>query len=298
MKNPIQIFDQLVPDILSGKKRVIISTIENPSVDFTDMEKRKFMAVPKRLVRACYYVSDFKNKYSSRMCGFVFKKDIFDTLKKEKNDPDLKYEIVGDFNEDAYFINNSSIHTCRNFLSKTKEFLSHKFIDTIVVVDKNYQNPKILYDKTGYLHIADDFRMKTKEQKRKRLLAEISGDPRALKEQGIFDIDNQTEKPLSPEPPVNEFTRLKIFDFGKKCGPSNTKLYNKIKKEVRRKSKVWPSAYASGQLVKEYKKRGGRYNCSRKGKTLNMSISKLSFGKRKQPNNLKELNKNIHFLSK
>jgi hypothetical protein len=216
MKNPIEVFEKLVPDILSGKKRVIISTIENPSVDFTDMEKRKFMTVPRKPVRVCYYISDFKNKHTSRLNGFVFKKDVFDTLKKEKKDPDLKYEIVGDFNEDAYFINNSSIHTCRDFLSKTKEFLAGKFIDTIVVVDKNYQNPKILYDKTGYLDIADEFRMKTKNQKRKRLLAEISGDPRALKEQGIFDIDSQTEKPRKPEPPVDEFTRLRIFDFGKK----------------------------------------------------------------------------------
>ena len=41
--------------------------------------------------------------------------------------------------------------------------------------------------------------------------------------------------------------------------PSNPALYNRVKAEAKRKFKVWPSAYASGWLVKEYKKRGGKY---------------------------------------
>ena len=31
--------------------------------------------------------------------------------------------------------------------------------------------------------------------------------------------------------------------------PTNKKLYNSIKARIRRKYKVWPSAYASGALV-------------------------------------------------
>jgi len=46
--------------------------------------------------------------------------------------------------------------------------------------------------------------------------------------------------------------------------PSNTSLYNKIKAEAKRKFKVWPSAYASGWLVKEYKRRGGKYKGGKK----------------------------------
>ena len=42
--------------------------------------------------------------------------------------------------------------------------------------------------------------------------------------------------------------------------PKNTKLYNKVKAEAKKKFKVWPSAYASGWLVKEYKRRGGTYS--------------------------------------
>ena len=42
--------------------------------------------------------------------------------------------------------------------------------------------------------------------------------------------------------------------------PKNKKLYNKVKAEAKKKFKVWPSAYASGWLVKEYKRRGGTYS--------------------------------------
>ena len=46
--------------------------------------------------------------------------------------------------------------------------------------------------------------------------------------------------------------------------PINTKLYNSIKKRVKRTVKRWPSAYASGQLVSQYKRKGGKYSCARK----------------------------------
>ena len=44
--------------------------------------------------------------------------------------------------------------------------------------------------------------------------------------------------------------------------PQNKHLYNQVKKEAKQKFKVWPSAYASGWLVKEYKRRGGTYTPS------------------------------------
>ena len=44
-----------------------------------------------------------------------------------------------------------------------------------------------------------------------------------------------------------------------KPSPINKKLYDKVKEEAKRKFKVWPSAYASGWVVKEYKSRGGKY---------------------------------------
>ena len=41
--------------------------------------------------------------------------------------------------------------------------------------------------------------------------------------------------------------------------PSNKKLYARVKAATKRKFAVYPSAYANAWLVREYKKRGGRY---------------------------------------
>jgi len=41
--------------------------------------------------------------------------------------------------------------------------------------------------------------------------------------------------------------------------PTNPSLYAKAKAIVKSRVKKWPSAYASGQLVQQYKKMGGRY---------------------------------------
>ena len=50
----------------------------------------------------------------------------------------------------------------------------------------------------------------------------------------------------------------------KKSIPVNKKLYNRLKTKIKARSKVWPSAYASGQLVRAYKSKGGTYKCARK----------------------------------
>ena len=41
--------------------------------------------------------------------------------------------------------------------------------------------------------------------------------------------------------------------------PTNPKLYNSIKSRVKGKCKVWPSAYCSAQVVRQYKAAGGGY---------------------------------------
>ena len=41
--------------------------------------------------------------------------------------------------------------------------------------------------------------------------------------------------------------------------PINKKLYATVKAAAKRKFAVYPSAYANAWLVREYKKRGGRY---------------------------------------
>lgn len=49
--------------------------------------------------------------------------------------------------------------------------------------------------------------------------------------------------------------------------PSNKSLYSRVKSEAKRKFKIFPSAYASAWIVKEYKKRGGTYKGAKSGKT-------------------------------
>lgn len=41
--------------------------------------------------------------------------------------------------------------------------------------------------------------------------------------------------------------------------PTNSALYSRVKVAAKKKFKVYPSAYANGWLVREYKKRGGGY---------------------------------------
>jgi hypothetical protein len=50
---------------------------------------------------------------------------------------------------------------------------------------------------------------------------------------------------------------------GQKSKVVNKSLYNRLKAVVKRRAKVWPSAYASGQLVRMYKSKGGKYTCNR-----------------------------------
>ena len=52
--------------------------------------------------------------------------------------------------------------------------------------------------------------------------------------------------------------------------PTNKSLYARVKAEAKKKFKKWPSAYASGWLVKEYKRRGGTY----KGKKTTDGLSR------------------------
>lgn len=44
-----------------------------------------------------------------------------------------------------------------------------------------------------------------------------------------------------------------------KSVPVDKELYDRVKRMVKDRVKIWPSAYASGQVVTEYKRRGGKY---------------------------------------
>lgn len=48
--------------------------------------------------------------------------------------------------------------------------------------------------------------------------------------------------------------------------PTNKKLYASKVAQAKKKFDVWPSAYASAWVVKEYKKAGGKYSGTTKNK--------------------------------
>ncbi len=55
---------------------------------------------------------------------------------------------------------------------------------------------------------------------------------------------------------LEENKRSKLLNMNT---PSDPKLYARVKMEAKKKFRVFPSAYASAWIVKEYKKRGGKY---------------------------------------
>ena len=64
--------------------------------------------------------------------------------------------------------------------------------------------------------------------------------------------------------------------------PTNKVLYSRVKTEAKRKFKVWPSAYGSGWLVKEYKRRGGKYRVSSKSTRKSSKKRRKSSKKRRK----------------
>ena len=61
----------------------------------------------------------------------------------------------------------------------------------------------------------------------------------------------------------------------------NKKLYSRIKNKIKKSAKVWPSAYASAQVVKEYKKQGGKYSTGTNGSTKSTKSTSLKRAIRK-----------------
>ena len=63
---------------------------------------------------------------------------------------------------------------------------------------------------------------------------------------------------------VSRKTVSRKQNTGRKPVPVNKKLYASVLKYVKARAKVWPSAYASGQVVKRYKRMGGKYRFLKK----------------------------------
>jgi hypothetical protein len=63
---------------------------------------------------------------------------------------------------------------------------------------------------------------------------------------------------------------------GSRSEPSNKDLYNRIVGEAKRKFDVYPSAVANAWVVREYKKRGGKYRAKTK-KSLQLEDTEMEF---------------------
>jgi hypothetical protein len=99
-------------------------------------------------------------------------------------------------------------------------------------------------------NISDQEFLNRLEQIRKKYLRK----KKLIKQQQKLKRLSKRGKNVNAEP----FLPNKQSSFGKSI-PINKRLYNSIKTKIKRRVKRWPSAYASGQLVREYKRRGGKY---------------------------------------
>ena len=64
--------------------------------------------------------------------------------------------------------------------------------------------------------------------------------------------------------------------------PVDAALYARVKAEAKRKFDVYPSAYANGWLVQEYKRRGGRYRVEKHGSATDTPVERMVTGHKKR----------------
>ncbi len=89
---------------------------------------------------------------------------------------------------------------------------------------------------------------------------EESDSPEMEDSYGMYDT-----RPIEKYEDMEEKAKDKFKDVIKprKGEPSNKELYARIVSEAKRKFDTYPSAYANGWVVQEYKRRGGKYNVSK-----------------------------------
>jgi hypothetical protein len=73
-------------------------------------------------------------------------------------------------------------------------------------------------------------------------------------DKGIWKVEELIEKAEDKKPDY-----ASINEGGEKSEPADKDLYNRVKAEAKEKFDVYPSAVANAWVVREYKKRGGKY---------------------------------------
>lgn len=99
-----------------------------------------------------------------------------------------------------------------------------------------------------------------KNMKKSLEIQEVVEEIKDILEEAINPIDTVVEITDDLEKAKDKF---KEVIKPRKGDPSNKKLYAKIVSEAKAKFDVYPSAYANGWVVQEYKRRGGKYNVSK-----------------------------------
>ena len=74
-----------------------------------------------------------------------------------------------------------------------------------------------------------------------------------------YDVDERAEAITQLISQDDRFSKFRPYIMAKTGKPVNKALYAKAKAKVKARVAKWPSAYASGQLVQEYKRMGGKY---------------------------------------
>lgn len=67
-----------------------------------------------------------------------------------------------------------------------------------------------------------------------------------------------------------------MLEGGERSEPADKELYNRVKAEAKEKFDVYPSAVANSWVVREYKKRGGKYRAKTK-KSLQSDVTEMEF---------------------
>ena len=215
MKKPLQILHENLPKVLANSHSMIISVIEIPE----NVNNRRFK-VPQRV---CYYLN-YRPTHHQLRC--IYRR--YEIFKINKKNPDEKYEVIGDFLTNRFTTypatecntmadNNKSIN-------ETIKFFGRKdYIDTIcLVLNPEHEKIELLYDRTGHLDVGKEFLEKMKKWRRIHVAAELTGNPKTIKQTGGFDLHENDDRELiekmhqmdlnHTEPPE------RLFDFGKKIG--------------------------------------------------------------------------------
>jgi len=221
--NPINLLKKYLSRL--SEFSIIVSTIQVPNTNWTGGETKDNK-------RVCYYI----HESDVREIPMVYIRAEIFPITDEQN----KYDVIGYFVEEPSINVTISRYTKYNNRKKfpvnaLKYFDErHSLIDTICIVkNTDLDEIKLIYDRTGYGNIAQQFMDKYRHWSRIKLASRITGNPEALKQMGYFEpqedqddrklIEKLRAEKYEPPPPGGPFS------FGKRNNFTLRKLNMDIK---------------------------------------------------------------------